>query len=486
MRTLPSLRTWLVLGLALTPATAFAQAAPPAGHDDTAFDVMNLLTEHGLHDIENESWNAYGQFTYISSWKQPFSAPYTNLNGSPNSLSPKRERSFTGTFTLFLGVHLWPGGEAYFVPEVVALRPLSDLRGLGGAIQNFELQRGGTETPQLYRSRTYLRQTFGFGGAPVEKPSDPTQLATTVDSRRLVLTAGNLSILDLFDRNGVTWDPRQTFLNLAFMTHAAWDFAADARGYSYGAAAELYFDDWTARFGRFATPKYPNQLQMDFRVHEFYGDQLEIEHRHRLAGLDGAVRVLGYRNRVNGGRFTDAVAAFQADRGKNATTCPGFSYGSGNSGAPDLCWVRQPNVKYGIGVSLEQFVAKDIGVFFRGMISDGGTEVYGYTSTDRSVSLGAVAKGTLWHRDLDVTGIGVGVGWISDAHAEYLRLGGIDGFVGDGTISPGAETVFEVFYSVNFLRAVWLTADFQHLVHPAFNRDRGHVEVLGGRIHAEF
>ena len=59
---------------------------------------------------------------------------------------------------------------------------------------------------------------------------------------------------------------------------AAWDFAADARGYSYGAAAELYFDDWSARIGRFATPEHPNQLRMDFRVHEFYGDQLEIEH----------------------------------------------------------------------------------------------------------------------------------------------------------------------------------------------------------------
>ncbi|MEI8258926.1 MAG: hypothetical protein WCJ30_24925, partial [Deltaproteobacteria bacterium] len=32
-------------------APVSAQAAPPAPHDDEAFDVMNLLARHGLHDI---------------------------------------------------------------------------------------------------------------------------------------------------------------------------------------------------------------------------------------------------------------------------------------------------------------------------------------------------------------------------------------------------------------------------------------------------
>ena len=60
---------------------------------------MRLLTDEGLHDIENESWNAYGQYTYISSWKPSFPAAYTNLNASINSLLPDAERSFTGTAT---------------------------------------------------------------------------------------------------------------------------------------------------------------------------------------------------------------------------------------------------------------------------------------------------------------------------------------------------------------------------------------------------
>src|SRR5580658_504719 len=93
----------------LSSATARAQAAPPAGHEDAAFDFMNLLAHHGLHDIDEEAWNAYGQFTLIGSYKAPFHAPYTNANGSNNSLLPTAEGSFTGTFTLFFGLRLWPG-----------------------------------------------------------------------------------------------------------------------------------------------------------------------------------------------------------------------------------------------------------------------------------------------------------------------------------------------------------------------------------------
>lgn len=470
----------------LAGATAGAQAAPPAGHADAAFDVMNLLAKHGLHDIERESWNAYGQFTYISSWKLPFSAPYTNAHGSINSLLPGAEHSFTGTFTLFFGVRLWPGGEAYFVPEVISERPLSQLRGLGGAIQNFELQKGGAETPQVYRSRTYLRQTFNLGGHAVEKASDPMQLAAVVGSRRLVLTAGNFTILDVFDRNSVTWDPRQTFLNMAFMTHSSWDFPSDARGYSWGATAELHLDDWAVRIGRITPPQHPNQLPIDFALDKHYGDQIEVEHNHTLFKRPGAIRLLAYRNRVDTGRFDEAVAVFQAAHSKNATTCTDFNYGSGNAGAPDLCWVRRPNVKVGVGIDVEQRLADDIGVFFRGMYSDGRTEVDAFNPADRSLSFGVVAKGSLWHRHFDVTGVGMGWAWISDAHARYLAMGGVDGFVGDGALRQASEGVFDVFYSVGLLKAIWLSADYQFLWNPGFNADRGPVHIVGSRVHAEF
>lgn len=472
-----------VLGMA---GQAHAQAAPPAEHEETSPDIMNLLAAHGLHDIEHERWNLYGQFTYISSWKLPFSAAYTNANGSINSLVPTAERSFTGSFTLFLGIKLWAGGEAYFVPEVIAERPLSQLRGIGGAIQNFELQKGGTETPQIYRARTFLRQTFNLGGDQVRDASDPLQLAKVTSTRRITLTAGNFTILDVFDRNSVAGDPRRTFFNMAFMTHASWDFPSDARGYSWGGTAELTWDQWTLRLGRITPPRDPNQLSTDFRFWKYYGDQVEVQRSYVVRGRPGAVRLLGYRNRVFTASFNDAVAAFQTDATHNAATCTTFNYGSTNTGAPDLCWARRPNVKVGIGLNIEQTLAPGIGVFLRGMISDGKSEVVAYNPADRSFSIGFVSSGRLWNRGLDVTGLGLGISWISAAHARYLALGGVDGFIGDGYLRQAAEGVAEAFYSVNLLRAFWLAADYQLLWNPGMNADRGPVHILGAKVHAEF
>jgi high affinity Mn2+ porin len=476
----------LLAGVLLASPPAGAQSAAPGPRPGEQFSFMKLLTEHDLHNIEDESWNAYGQFTYISSWKLRFPALYTNANGSTNSLVPDGERSFTGTATFYFGLRLWKGGEAYMAPEVIAERPLSQLRGLGAAIQNFELQKGGSETPKLYRSRAYIRQTFGFGGERVVKESGPLQLGTAYNGRRLVLIVGNFSILDFFDKNAFDIDPRQGLLSLAFLTYPAYDFASDARGYSWGGVAELYWDDWAIRVGRITPPKDPNQLPVDFRLGRFYGDQIELQHTHQVFGKDGTVRALLYRNHETIGRFSDAVAAFTTDRQKNAASCASFNYGSANASAPDLCWVRAPNVKVGLGLFLEQYIAHDIGVFSRGMVSDGRTEVDAYTSTDRSASFGALAKGSAWTRPADLAGVGVNLGWISQPHAEYLRLGGIDGFIGDGSIKPAVESALDVFYSMNLRKSLWLSADYQHVINPAFNADRGPVNIFSARIHAEF
>jgi high affinity Mn2+ porin len=476
----------LLTGILLASVPALAQngaAVPPSDDQPT---LMKVLTDDGLHNIEDENWNAYGQFTYISSWKPSFPAAYTNLNGSINSLLPTAERSFTATVTLYLGARLWKGAEAYLVPEVISELPFDQLKGLGGAIQNFELQKGGGETPQIYHSRLFVKQTIGFGGHSVKTESGPMQLGTSYDSRRLVLVAGNFSILDFFDKNAFDIDPRQGFLGLGFLTYAAWDFASDARGYSYGGVAELDWDDWAVRVGRITPPKDPNQLAVDFRLFKYYGDQVELEHNHKVHGRDGTVRLLAYRNHEDIGRFADAIAAFEADPAKNATTCPGFNYGSENANAPDLCWARKPNVKHGVGMFAQQYLTHDIGVFARGMYSDGQTEVDAYTSTDRSATVGLLGKGSAWSRPLDVFGVGVNLDWISKIHAQYLAMGGIDGFVGDGAINAGTESTVDAFYSISLRKWLWLTGDYQHIVNPGFNADRGPVNAFSLRVHGEF
>ena len=446
---------------------------------------MKKLADEGKHNLQDERWNAYGQFTYIYGWQQAFSAAYTNANGSINSLLPNTEQSFTGSATAYLAFAPWKTGEVYFVPELISERPLANLKGLGGAVQDFELQKGGAETPTLYVSRVFLKQTVELGGGHVQEESGPLQLGKTYRSRRLVLVGGNFSILDFFDTNAFDIDPRQGLFNLAFLTYAAYDFASNARGYSYGGVAELYWDKWAARYGRITPPKFPNQLQADYQLAKFYGDQIEVEHKHEAHG-GGTVRVLGFRNRENIGRFKDAVRAFEANPAENATTCQGFNYGSNNRTAPDLCWARKPNTKLGIGAFAEQYLYKDIGVYGRGMYADGKTEVDAYTSTDRSATIGVLAKGSTWSRPLDVAGGGYNAGWISGPHAQYLAMGGIDGFVGDGHLRQASERALDAFYSVNLRKALWLAGDYQRISNPGFNADRGPVDILSVKVHGEF
>ena len=471
-----------------TNAPPASESTQPAKSDDTELGLMDHLSKTGQHDVHDETWNLYGQLTTIGFYKPSFHAAYTDLNGSNSSLKPIAETSFTQTLTFFFGLRLRPGTELYIVPEEISETTLSNLKGLGGATENFELQKVGALTPALYRARLFVRQTFGFGGQSIELPSGQMQLGENVDSRRLVFTLGTFSALDVFDKNNVIGDLRRSFFDEAFMTYPAWDFPADARGYSVGAAAELYWDQWTVRLMRLMPPVEPNQQSLDFQPFKYYGDQLEFEHDHMLFGdQPGAVRLLLYRNHEFMGRFADAINAFEANPADNAANCGNlYNYGSENATAPDLCFVRKTNVKLGVGVNGEQSITPNIGVFFRAMYSDGHSEVEAYDSADRSASVGTLAKGTLWGQPLDSAGLGFGTSWISPMHARYLRMGGVDGFIGDGALTQANENMTEIFYSRHIARSIYLSFDYQRVWNPGYNAVRGPVNLFGGKLHVEF
>lgn len=433
-----------------------------------------------------ERWNAYGQATYIVNKHDAFRAAYTNLNGSPNSLSPDRERSWSATATAYLGVKPWRGGEVFFVPEMIAQVAFSDLHGLGGSVQNGELEKTGFSHPIFYRARLFLRQTWNLGGESTRLESGPMQLARSVQSRRFVLTAGNLAIIDIFDRNAYAGDIRQQFLSMNFATYAAYDFAADARGYSWGLAGEYYHDEWALRAGRFLVPRLPNVLQLNHQFMEYYGDQVELERRHQFRGRPGKVELLVYRNVALMGRWNDAISALRADPGKTAANCSEANYGSDNATAPDLCYVRGRHVKVGAGVSLEQSITDDVGVNLRAMKSDGRSEVDAFESADSSAALALLIKGARWRRAQDSAGIGLAQNWISSAHANFLAAGGVDAFIGDGRMRNRPERAFEAFYNIGLTKVLWLTLDSQRVENPAYNADRGPVNIYGFRVHAEF
>jgi high affinity Mn2+ porin len=160
----------LLLLIVFSSTTSQAKEPPsyPEINDGGEFSLMGALSDLGLHNLQDERWNAYAQGTYISSFKQAFPAAYTNLNGTPNSLLPNAERSFTATFTAYFRLNAWwTGGQFYLAPEMISERPLSDLRGIGGAIQNFELQKNGSAHSTWYVPRIYYG-SIKYHGVSIE------------------------------------------------------------------------------------------------------------------------------------------------------------------------------------------------------------------------------------------------------------------------------------------------------------------------------
>ncbi len=432
----------LLLAFLAVPALAAAQTAVP----------------------ESETFNAKFQATYIWQTKPAFKAAYSGVN----SLSPRAEKSYSFTSTAYLGLRLATNTELYFNPEVVQGVPMSGLTGLGG-LSNAELQKTAGANLLLYRARLFVRQTWNVGDDRVAVASDANQLAGLRSNNRLVLTAGNLAVSDIFDANAYAHDPRTQFMNWSFLTHGAYDFAADSRGYSIGAALEYYTGDWAFRAGRFMMPRESNGLALDRGLGKRYGDQLELEKSYAIAGQPGKARLLVFRNQAVMGGFDDAIVAAAG-------------------GVPVVAPVRKLRSKKGWGVNLEQSLTDNAGAFVRLAKNDGASEAYAFAEIDQSRSFGVQVKGASWGRAQDTLGIAYAQNGLSSSHQAFLAAGGNGFFVGDGRLNYRPESIVEGYYSIGlgFLQRSAVSLGAQFIRNPAYNADRGPVKVFSLRLHTEF
>lgn len=428
--------------------------------------VAVLFAVTGAHAQEVQNWNAKFQTTYIWQAKPAFDSPYAG----PHSLLGAREKSYTFTATAAFGLRATPNTELYLDPEIAQGVPLSGLVGLAG-FTNGEMTRTTGADPTLYRARLYVRQTVPLSDDSEPVEPDMNQLAGRQPVRRVTITAGNVSVLDLFDANQFNHDPRTQFMNWTVMTYGAYDFAADARGYTWGAAVEYADKGWAMRAGRFIQPEEPNQQSLDLHVFRHYGDQVEVERGYDLGEeRPGVVRLLAYRNRAIMARYDDALAFADATRS-----------------TPSLDAVRRTEQnKVGVGVNVEQTLGKNLGAFARAMWADGRTETYAFTEADRSLSLGLSARGLAWGRGNDTLGLAAASNYLSASHRDVLSRGGITFFLGDGRLSYAPERIAEAYYSMRVVDGLALSLDFQRVWNPGYNADRGPASFFALRAHVEY
>lgn len=407
------------------------------------------------------------QITTIEQGLFRFRSPYQGTN----SLQSIAQGRLSDTYTVFLGERVCPDLELYVNPEMARGGGVSNALGLAG-YTNGDVIRNPTIGQDPYLARYFARWTLSTGSGEEDVERGENQIPGKRPTHRLVITAGKIGSNDLFDTNAYANSTRTQFMNWALINNAAYDYAADTRGYTKGVALEWDQPSWALRLGSFEMPKVANGSDLSGNISDNRGEQIELETHPRLSSRwsRSTVRLLGYRNFANMGNYRDSVAL----AGVNP---------------PDITATRKPrSVKYGFALGFEQPLKDDgdTAVFGRLGWNDGKTESFAYTEAEDHVSLGVQVSGKQWRRPGDRFAVALVSDGLSAAHRDYLGGGGLGFLLGDGKLNYGRENILESYYLRQVNRLASLTLDWQFIQNPGYNRDRGPVPVVSVRLHLEF
>lgn len=444
----------------------------PAKPEAPASDPLLTIFPHP----EDAPYLISGQANIIFQAHGPFHSPYEG----ENSLLGRGEYKTSLVGTLFLGLQLHHNlrynTDAILDVESAGGRGISEALGLAG-FTNLDVVRNPNLGSQPYIGRVQLHQTIGFTDKMVSVERTPFSLATEAPERRLELHVGKMGMPDFFDINSIGTDSHLQFLNWTVDNNGAWDYAADTRGYTYGAVAEYIDKNWSARYGVALMPTVANGIDLDWNLRRASGQNMEFELRRSPLGhlvdpdRKGVVRVLSFVNHAHMGLYRDAVK----------------EYLEGNGSRPDIGAVAKFGaVKYGFGLNAEQELTEDLRAFIRIGWNEGQHESFAYTEVDQTVEFGGDYAGRRWSRPNDKLGVAFVSNAIKRDHQNYLRYGGLGFLLGDGRLNYGRENILESYYNLHAWRGISYALNLQFIDHPGYNKDRGPVLVEAVRMHVDF
>lgn len=439
--------------------------------------ILLLASQHPLSaqmkkdSTKTSNWTNRYQLTVISESHTGFKSLYSGNNSLADSTEVG---AMTVTSTLFLGKKLWKNAALYFNPELSGGRGLSSAVGVAGAL-NGESYRVGNPEPAIFIARAYLQQHIPLDNTTYEYVEDDNnQLAGMVPTSRITISAGKFATSDFFDDNKYSHDPRSQFLNWSLMGNGAWDYPANTRGYTYGMVVELIKPTWAMRISSVAFPRIANSPDMAYNSKN-HSETFEIEKKIAINKRSGNVRLLLSSTHSKAPSYSDGIEAIT----------------TGNTTLLDVIAGKDENPnyggkKFGIGISADQELTDELGVFARIGWNDGKYATWAFTEIDQTASLGLSVKGSKWKRKEDIAGIAIVANGISNDHRNFLEKGGYGFIIGDGALNYGHEAILETFYNAHVSSNLWLTVDYQFVSNPAYNKDRGPVHVFGVRGHIEF
>ncbi|WP_424360997.1 carbohydrate porin [Methylocystis parvus] len=426
-------------------------------------------------EVKAERYSVHAQTTNVVQALPRFPAKYDG----PGSFPSHGVGNVLSQNNIFIGLRLWEGGAAYLNPEVDEGYGPNNALG-AAAYPNGIAQKIGRAAPYMRFQRYFLRQIIGLGGDDAHDPDEGSrsevlesvqnQVSGKVDRNRVVVTLGKFAVGDVFDDNVYAHDPTTGFLNFAFNSMGAFDYAADAWGYTHGLAVEWKQNWWTLRGGVFQLSSVPNGPIIEQELFRQYMGVTEFEARYEILGQPGAIKFLVFGDNGRFARYDDAI-----NLALSSGTLP-----------PDLSAARDRHFKTGGGVNIKQQIIENVGFFLRASMSDGRYEIVDYTDVDRQLSMGVVADGAVWGREDDEIGVAGALSGLHGDHVRYLALGGPGVFINDGALRYGGEKNIEAYYKLGFGRNLDATFDYQLMVNPAHNLDRGPVNLFALRLRAAF
>lgn len=407
-----------------------------------------------------------GQANIIRQQDSGYYAAYSGPNSFPN----KAEAATSRVLTLYTSVQPTNNLEFLIDIESAGGAGIGNALGIAG-FTNVDVVRNPTLGSKPYLARGMLHYVLGLSDKTASSTRNPLSLFPNLPVRRLEFRLGKMSTADFFDLNTVGSDSHTQFMNWAAVNDAAYDYAADTHGYTYGLYIE-YDDTWgSIRVGEMLMPKVANGLTLDWDIARAGGTNAEVDLTPTLfKNRATTLRFLTYWNRANMGNYLDSVD----------------SYLTGQSSTPDVTATRmQGRNKIGFDINVEQYLTKNWEAYGRLGWTDGKNEDFAYTEADRAASIGSIVYGTWWRRPADKLGEAFLANGISGDHARYLQLGGLGFLLGDGNLSYGAEKIFETFYNVHVWGGVSAAVDWQRITDPGYNLARGPVSVVSFRLHLE-
>ncbi len=412
-------------------------------------------------------YSLHGQSTVLSQYHFDFKAAYSG----DNSLLTSEPAATSVSATLFLNYKL--GAKTYMVfnPEMAGGNGLSKALGIAG-FSNGEVYRVGDPTPRPFIGRLYVEHRLALSKDKIKVDDDVNQVAETTNKDYLSFIAGKFSLTDFFDDSQISHDPRSQFFNWALMGNGGWDYAANTRGYTIGAVVQAVYKDYALRSAITTVPIEANGPELQFKWAKAMGFVLEFEKTHLFQKSEKQFTTFhtGYFiNWAHMGNYETSIAKANL-LGTSPNILDSRQYG---------------RTKWGFYIDADNHFGP-YHFFMKASFNDGKNETWAFTEIDKSFTTGFQWDGELWKRKQDRFAIAYINNNLSADHKLYLQKGGYGFLIGDGKLNYGPEQIIETYYYWKISKLISLSPDYQFVINPAYNKDRGPVHIVGLRLHADF